>query len=61
MNIGDLVAQFIMLLILLIMLFGIYYFMRTIFSRINSKNTDDKNIEHKLDKIIDLLKNEKKN
>ena len=60
MNIGDLVTQFSMFFILLIMIFGIYYTMRTIFLKINSRNTDSKNIEQKLDKIIDLLEKKKK-
>ncbi|MDQ0414986.1 DUF4083 domain-containing protein [Mesobacillus stamsii] len=58
MNIGDVVYQLIMFIILLGMIFGIYYLVRSIVK--GSKNSNFKNIEQKLDKIIDLLEKEKK-
>ncbi len=57
MNIGDLIFQFIMFFILIGIIFAIYHFVRLIIKR--SRTTDFKNIEQKLDKIIELLKKEK--
>lgn len=58
MNIGDLIFQLIMLVILLGIIFGIYYLVRSVVK--GSRNSNSKNIEHKLDKIINLLEKEKK-
>ncbi len=57
MNIGDLMFQFIMFFILIGIIFTIYHFVRLIIK--SSRTTDFKNIEQKLDKIIELLKKEK--
>ena len=57
MNIGDLIFQFIMFFILIGIIFAIYHFVRLIIKR--SRTTDFKNIEQKLDMIIELLKKEK--
>ena len=57
MNIGDLMFQFIMFFILIGIIFAIYHFVRLIIK--SSRTTDFKNIEQKLDKIIELLKKEK--
>lgn len=57
MSIGDVVSQLIIFVILLALLFAVYYVVRSI-SRHVKKSKD---MEQKLDKIMEHLTNEKKN
>ncbi|WP_274307182.1 DUF4083 family protein [Solibacillus daqui] len=58
MRIGDLVSQLNILVILFVLLFAVYYVVRSILKQF--RNSNSKDIEHKLDKIIELLNKEKK-
>lgn len=51
MNVGDVVSQLIIFVILLGLIYAVYYVVRSILKQ--SGNSNSKNIEHKLDKIID--------
>ncbi|UYY97900.1 DUF4083 domain-containing protein [Peribacillus frigoritolerans] len=51
-NIGDLVYQLIMFILLLGMIFAVYFFVRSLLAWLNKPN----NIEQKLDRVIELLK-----
>ncbi|MED3757663.1 DUF4083 domain-containing protein [Peribacillus frigoritolerans] len=55
-NIGDLVYQLIMFILLLGMIFAVYFFVRSLLARLNKPN----NIEQKLDRIIELLEKDKR-
>ncbi|MFE4075141.1 DUF4083 domain-containing protein [Peribacillus sp. YIM B13477] len=55
-NIGDLVYQLIMFILLLGMIFAVYFFVRSLLARSNKPN----NIEQKLDRIIELLEKDKR-
>ena len=50
-NIGDLVYQLIMFILLLGMIFAVYFFVRSLLARLNKPN----NMEQKLDRVIELL------
>ncbi|MEV5037744.1 DUF4083 domain-containing protein [Peribacillus frigoritolerans] len=56
MNIGDLVYQLIMFILLLGMIFAVYFFVRSLLARLNKPN----NIEQKLDRVIELLEKDKR-
>lgn len=55
-NIGDLVYQLIMFILLLGMIFAVYFFVRSLLARLNKPN----NIEQKLDRAIELLEKDKR-
>lgn len=55
-NIGDLVYQLIMFILLLGMIFAVYFFVRSLLARSNKSNS----IEQKLDRIIELLEKDKR-
>jgi len=55
-NIGDLVYQLIMFILLLGMIFAVYFFVRSLLARLNKPN----NIEQKLDRVIELLEKDKR-
>lgn len=55
-NIGDLVYQLIMFILLLGMIFAVYFFVRSLLARLNKSN----NIEQKLDRVIELLEKDKR-
>lgn len=55
-NIGDLVYQLIMFILLLGMIFGVYFFVRSLLARSNKSNS----IEQKLDRVIELLEKDKR-
>ncbi|WP_268571646.1 DUF4083 domain-containing protein [Peribacillus frigoritolerans] len=50
-NIGDLVYQLIMFILLLGMIFAVYFFVRSLLARSNKSNS----IEQKLDRVNELL------
>ncbi len=57
-NIGDVIFQFLIFTILLLLIFAIYFGIRCLVNRF-SNNPQNDEIEEKLDKIIELLeKNE---
>ena len=55
-NIGDLVYQLIMFILLLGMIFAVYFFVRSLLARLNKPN----NIEQKLDRVIELLEKDRR-
>ncbi|WP_284143524.1 DUF4083 domain-containing protein [Peribacillus frigoritolerans] len=55
-NIGDLVYQLIMFILLLGMIFAVYFFVRSLLARSNKSNS----IEQKLDRVIELLEKDKR-
>ncbi|MEK4013374.1 DUF4083 domain-containing protein [Peribacillus sp. FSL M8-0224] len=55
-NIGDLVYQLIMFILLLGMIFAVYFFVRSLLARSNKTNS----IEQKLDRVIELLEQDKR-
>ncbi|MCU6602529.1 DUF4083 domain-containing protein [Peribacillus frigoritolerans] len=55
-NIGDLVYQLIMFILLLGMIFAVYFFVRSLLAWLNKPN----NIEQKLDRVIELLEKDKR-
>ncbi|MGE6717350.1 DUF4083 domain-containing protein [Peribacillus frigoritolerans] len=55
-NIGDLVYQLIMFILLLGMIFAVYFFVRSLLARLNKSN----NIEQKLDRVIEQLEKDKR-
>lgn len=55
-NIGDLVYQLIMFILLLGMIFAVFFFVRSLLARLNKPN----NIEQKLDRVIELLEKDKR-
>ena len=55
-NIGDMVYQFIMFVLLCGMIFAVYFFVRSLLTR--SKQTNK--IEQKLDRVIELLEKDKR-
>ncbi|MCZ0874185.1 DUF4083 domain-containing protein [Peribacillus sp. AS_2] len=55
-NIGDLVYQLIMFILLLGMIFAVYFFVRSLLARLNKSN----NIEKKPDRVIELLEKDKR-
>ncbi|MEJ9232824.1 DUF4083 domain-containing protein [Peribacillus butanolivorans] len=55
-NIGDIVYQLIMFILLFGMIFAVYFFVRSLFTRSNKSNS----IEQKLDRIIELLEKDKR-
>ncbi|KRF54796.1 hypothetical protein ASG97_05220 [Bacillus sp. Soil745] len=55
-NIGDLVYQLIMFILLLGMIFAVYFFVSSLLARLNKPN----NIEQKLDRVIELLEKDKR-
>ncbi|WP_026582095.1 DUF4083 family protein [Bacillus sp. J33] len=57
MNIGDLFFQLMMLLVLLGLIFSVYFFIRSIALR---NKSETKSIEKKLDRIIELLEENKR-
>ncbi|PHD71952.1 hypothetical protein COF64_22195 [Bacillus sp. AFS043905] len=56
MNIGDLVYQLIMFILLLGMIFAVYFFVRSLLARSNKSNS----IEQKLDRVIEMLEKDKR-
>ncbi|MED4689347.1 DUF4083 domain-containing protein [Peribacillus frigoritolerans] len=55
-NIGDLVYQLIMFILLLGMIFAVYFFVRSLLARSNKSNS----IEQKLDRVNELLEKDKR-
>ncbi|MFJ7939147.1 DUF4083 domain-containing protein [Peribacillus sp. NPDC096622] len=55
-NIGDLVYQLIMFILLFGMIFAIYFFVRSLLARSNKSNR----MEQKLDRVIELLEKDKR-
>ncbi|MDM5308058.1 DUF4083 domain-containing protein [Peribacillus frigoritolerans] len=55
-NIGDLVYQLIMFILLLGMIFAVYFFVRSLLARSNKSNS----IEQKLDRVIELLEKDRR-
>lgn len=55
-NIGDLVYQLIMFILLLGMIFAVYFFVRSLLARSNKSNR----MEQKLDRVIELLEKDKR-
>ncbi|CRH79716.1 DUF4083 domain-containing protein [Peribacillus castrilensis] len=55
-NIGDLVYQLIMFILLFGMIFAVYFFVRSLLARSNKTNS----IEQKLDRVIELLEKDKR-
>ncbi|MCK1981417.1 MULTISPECIES: DUF4083 domain-containing protein [Peribacillus] len=55
-NIGDMVYQFIMFVLLCGMIFAVYFFVRSLLTR--SKQTNK--IEQKLDRVIEMLEKDKR-
>ncbi|WVN10018.1 DUF4083 domain-containing protein [Peribacillus frigoritolerans] len=55
-NIGDLVYQLIMFILLLGMIFVVYFIVRSLLARSNKSNS----IEQKLDRVIELLEKDKR-
>ncbi|TWE03676.1 uncharacterized protein DUF4083 [Peribacillus frigoritolerans] len=55
-NIGDLVYQLIMFILLLGMIFAVYFFVRSLLARSNKSNS----IEQKLDRVIEMLEKDKR-
>ncbi|MDF1996348.1 DUF4083 domain-containing protein [Peribacillus frigoritolerans] len=55
-NIGDLVYQLIMFILLLGMIFAVYFFVRSLLARSNNSNR----MEQKLDRVIELLEKDKR-
>ncbi|MCD1158943.1 DUF4083 domain-containing protein [Peribacillus frigoritolerans] len=55
-NIGDLVYQLIMFILLFGMIFAVYFFVRSLLARSNKSNS----IEQKLDRVIELLEKDKR-
>ncbi|MGE7647781.1 DUF4083 domain-containing protein [Peribacillus frigoritolerans] len=55
-NIGDLVYQLIMFILLLGMIFAVYFIVRSLLARLNKSNS----IEQKLDRVIELLEKDKR-
>ncbi|MFK9117978.1 DUF4083 domain-containing protein [Peribacillus frigoritolerans] len=55
-NIGDLVYQLIMFILLLGMIFAVYFFVRSLLARLNKPNS----IEQKLDRVIELLEKDRR-
>ncbi len=58
MNMGDLFYQLIIYAIFLGLVFAVYFFIRSIVTK-NNSNSNAKNIENKLDRIIELLEKDK--
>ncbi|MGE7593495.1 DUF4083 domain-containing protein [Peribacillus frigoritolerans] len=55
-NIGDLVYQLIMFILLLGMIFAVYFIVRSLLARLNKSNS----IEQKLDRVIELHEKDKR-
>ncbi|MFJ7362913.1 DUF4083 domain-containing protein [Peribacillus frigoritolerans] len=55
-NIGDLVYQLIMFILLIGMIFAVYFFVRSLLARSNKSNR----MEQKLDRVIELLEKDKR-
>ncbi|GAB6256882.1 DUF4083 domain-containing protein [Bacillus sp. BA3] len=55
-NIGDMVYQLIMFVLLIGMIFAVYFFVRSLLTR--SKQTNK--IEQKLDRVIEMLEKDKR-
>lgn len=55
-NIGDLVYQLIMFILLLGMIFAVYFFVRSLLAWSNKSNR----MEQKLDRVIELLEKDKR-
>ncbi|WP_318263933.1 DUF4083 domain-containing protein [Peribacillus simplex] len=55
-NIGDLVYQLIMFILLFGMIFAVYFFVRSLLARSNKSNS----IEQKLDRVIELLEKDRR-
>ena len=55
-NIGDLVYQLIMFILLLGMIFAVYFFVRSLLARSNKSNR----MEQKLDRVIELLEKDRR-
>jgi membrane protein implicated in regulation of membrane protease activity len=55
-NIGDLVYQLIMFILLFGMIFAVYFFVRSLLARSNKSNR----MEQKLDRVIELLEKDKR-
>ncbi|MCK2001077.1 DUF4083 domain-containing protein [Peribacillus frigoritolerans] len=55
-NIGDLVYQLIMFILLLGMILAVYFFVRSLLARSNKSNR----MEQKLDRVIELLEKDKR-
>ena len=55
-NIGDLVYQLIMFILLLGMIFAVYFFVGSLLARANKSNR----MEQKLDRVIELLEKDKR-
>ncbi|MFJ7928949.1 DUF4083 domain-containing protein [Peribacillus sp. NPDC096448] len=55
-NIGDLVYQLIMFILLSGMIFAVYFFVRSLLARSNKSNR----MEQKLDRVIELLEKDKR-
>ncbi|MGM0885843.1 MAG: DUF4083 domain-containing protein [Bacillota bacterium] len=55
-NIGDLVYQLIMFILLFGIIFAVYFFVRSLLARLNKSNR----MEQKLDRVIELLEKDKR-
>lgn len=55
-NIGDLVYQLFMFILLFGMIFAVYFFVRSLLARLNKSNR----MEQKLDRVIELLEKDKR-
>ncbi|MGE7780394.1 DUF4083 domain-containing protein [Peribacillus sp. NPDC097264] len=55
-NVGDILFQLIMFIVLFGMIFAVYFFIRNLVR----KSRNSKAIEQKLDKVIELLEKEKR-
>ncbi|MFJ8068399.1 DUF4083 domain-containing protein [Peribacillus sp. NPDC096447] len=55
-NIGDMVYQLIMFVLLIGMIFAVYFFVRSLLTRSKKSNS----IEQKLDRVIELLEKDKR-
>ncbi|WP_042352282.1 DUF4083 family protein [Bacillus massiliigorillae] len=59
MNYDDLIAQLFLFVITLAILFGVYRVIKFVFS-LKNQSSNSKSVEEKLDKVIELLKKDKK-
>ncbi|WP_342602773.1 DUF4083 domain-containing protein [Peribacillus sp. FSL E2-0159] len=55
-NTGDIVYQLIMFILLFGIIFAVYFFVRSLFTRSNKSNS----IEQKLDRVIELLEKDRR-
>ncbi|MFJ7637839.1 DUF4083 domain-containing protein [Peribacillus sp. NPDC097206] len=55
-NVGDILFQLMMFIVLFGMIFAVYFFVRTLVRKSRNSNA----VEQKLDKVIELLEKEKR-